>query len=97
MYAVVDELSDRLCAVKVLHKLLCVIVSQVLLDGVFLSGTVNIGVARIISWSGHRFSTPLVALSSFLAPYCLNFSDEDSTPLTFFSASLCTVFNHLCT
>ena len=62
--------------------------------------TVNvkrIGIARIISWGGHRFSPPLGALSSFLAPNCLNFSDEDSTLTFFFSTSLCIDFNHLYT
>ena len=56
----------------------------------------NIGVARIISWGGHRFSMPLGALSSFLVPYCLNFSDEDNSTLTFLLAHPYVLLSILC-
>ena len=50
---------------------------------------VVIGVARTILWGGHK-------LEGLLAPYYLNFSDEDSSPLTFFFAHFCVLVSVIC-
>ena len=65
-------------------------------DKIKRSDIVIIGVARIISWGGHRLVRLLAPFTVFLAPYCLNFSDVDNMPLTFFFAHPCVLVLVIC-